>query len=78
MKSITEAPETRQVVRAAVQAARLFCHRPHVDEAVHGAVITAWVKAAQYQTEAHDSKNRAARGLTYSPSIRKPKKETDR
>lgn len=78
MRSIEGDAETRQIVRAAVQGARMFCHRPHVDEAVHGAVITAWVKAAQYQTEAHDSKNRASRGLTYSQSIRKPKKETDR
>jgi hypothetical protein len=45
-----------------------------VDEAVHGAIITAWVKAAQYPTEAHDAKNRASRGLTYYQSIRKTKK----
>lgn len=78
MKSIPADPETRQIVRAAVQAARLFCHRPHVDEGVHGMILTAWVKAAQYPPEAHDSHNRAARGLTYSPSIRKPKKGPDR
>lgn len=74
MRSVDADPETRQIVRAAVQGARLFCHRPHVDEAIHGAIITAWVKAAQYPTEAHDAKNRASRGLTYYPSIRKTKK----
>ena len=78
MRSVDEAPETRQIARAAVQGARMFCHRPHVDEAVHGLVLTAWVKAAQYPTEAHDSQNRASRGLTYYHSIRKPRKETDR
>lgn len=78
MKSITTDPETRQIVRAAVQGARMFCNRPHVDEAVHGLILTAWIKAAQYPPEAHASQNRASRGLTYSPSIRKPKKETDR
>nr|DAF53062.1 MAG TPA: hypothetical protein [Siphoviridae sp. ctJyX12] len=78
MRSVDADPETRQIVRAAVQGARLFCHRPHVDEAVHGVILTAWVKAARYPTEANDSKNRASRGLTYYPSIRKPEKETDR
>lgn len=75
MRSVEGAPETRQIVRAAVQGARMFCNRPHVDEAVHGLILTAWVKAAQYPTEAHDSHNRAARGY---PSVRKTKKETDR
>lgn len=78
MKSVEGAAETRQIVRAAVQGARLFCHRPHVDEAVHGVILTAWVKAAQYPPEAHDSHNRASRGLTYYPSISKNKKETAR
>ena len=78
MRSIEGDAETRQIVRAAVQGARLFCHRPNVDEAVHGMILTAWVKAAQYTPEAPDSHNRAARGLTYYPSVRKTKKETDR
>lgn len=78
MRSVDADPETRQIVRAAVQGARLFCHRPHVDEAVHGVILTAWIKAAQYPPEAHDSHNRASRGLTYYQSIRKTKKETGR
>lgn len=78
MRSIEEDVQTRQIVRAAVQGARLFCHRPHVDEAVHGMILTAWVAAAQYPPEARDSHNRAARSLTYYPSISKNKKETDR
>lgn len=73
MRSIEEDAETRQIVRAAVQGARLFCHRPHVDEAVHGLILTAWVRAAQYQPEAHDSHNRAARGITYFESTKTDK-----
>lgn len=34
MRAIEGDAETRQIVRAAVQGARLFCHRPHVDEGV--------------------------------------------
>lgn len=56
----------------------MFCNRPHVDEAVHGLILTAWIKAAQYPPEAHASQNRASRGLTYYQSIRKTKKETGR
>lgn len=39
-------------------------------------ILTAWVKAAQYQPEAHDSHNRAARGITYFEST-KTSKEND-
>lgn len=78
MRSIEGDAETRQIVRAAVQGARMFCNRPHVDEAVHGLILTAWIKAAQYPPEAHASQNRASRGLTYYQSIRKTKKETGR
>lgn len=76
MRSVDGAPETRQIVRAAVQGARMFCHRPHVDEAVHGLILTAWIKAAQYPPEAHASQNRAQRGSTYSKST-KTSKEND-
>lgn len=54
----------------------MFCRRPHVDEAVHGLILTAWVKAAQYPPEAHASKIRAQRGITYFKSI-KTDKEND-
>lgn len=76
MRSIEGDAETRQIVRAAVQGARMFCRRPHVDEAVHGLILTAWVKAAQYPPEAHASKIRAQRGITYFKSI-KTDKEND-
>lgn len=76
MRSVEGAPETRQIVRAAVQGARMFCHRPHVDEAVHGLILTAWIKAAQYPPEAHASQNRAPRGITYFEST-KTSKEND-
>ena len=51
--------------------------RPCRDKAAREIVRQAMERARAYPTEAHDSKNRAARGLTYYPSIRKPKKETD-
>lgn len=73
MRSVDADPETRQIVRAAVQGARIFCHRPHVDEAVHGAIITAWVKVAQYPTEVRASQNRATRGITYFESTKNHK-----
>lgn len=52
--------------------------RPCRDEAAREIVRQARKRALAYPTEAHDSQNRATRGLTYYPSIRKPKKETDR
>lgn len=70
MRAIEGDAETRQIVRAAEQGARLFCHRPHVDEAVHGLILTAWVKAAQYPPDARDSHNRAQRGITYFKSTK--------
>lgn len=73
MRYIEEDVQTRQIVRAAVQGARLFCHRPHVDEAVHGMILTAWVAAAQYQPEARDSHDRAQRGITYFKSVKTDK-----
>ena len=76
MRSVDGAPETRQIVRAAVQGARMFCHRPHVDEAVHGMILTAWIKAAQYPPEAHASRISAQRGITYFEST-KTSKEND-
>ena len=51
--------------------------RPCHDQAAREIVRQARDRALEYPTEAHDSKNRAARGLTYYPSIRKPKKETN-
>lgn len=50
--------------------------RPCHDEAAREIVRQARERALAYPTEAHDSKNRAARGLTYYPSTRKPDKET--
>lgn len=50
--------------------------RPCHDQAAREIVRQARERAAEYPTEAHDSKNRAARGLTYYPSTRKPDKET--
>lgn len=52
--------------------------RPCHDEAAREIVRQARERALTYPTEAHDSKNRAARGLTYFTSIRKPDKEKDR
>nr|DAX80448.1 MAG TPA: hypothetical protein [Caudoviricetes sp.] len=54
--------------------------RPCHDRAAQEIVRQARKRALAYQTEAHDSHNRAARGLTYYPSTRKTKtkKETDR
>lgn len=54
-----------------------FDDRPCHDQAAREIVRQARGRALEYPTEAHDSKNRAARGLTYYPSIRKPKKETN-
>ena len=56
--------------------------RPCHDKAAREIVRQARKKALAYPTEAHDSQNRAPRGLTYYPSIRKNQtktmKETDR
>ena len=52
--------------------------RPCHDKAAREIVRQARKRALVYPTEAHDSKNRATRGLTYYPSIRKTNKETDR
>lgn len=52
--------------------------RPCHDEAAWEIVRQARKRALAYPTEAHDSQNRATRGLTYYPSIRKTKKETNR
>lgn len=51
--------------------------RPCQDKAAREIVRQARKRALAYPTEAHDSKNRATRGLTYYPSIRKTTKETD-
>lgn len=51
--------------------------RPCHDKAAREIVRQARKRALVYPTEAHDSKNRATRGLTYYPSIRKTQKETD-
>lgn len=50
--------------------------RPCHDKAAREIVRRARERALTYSTEAHDSRNRAARGLTYYPSTRKPDKET--
>lgn len=54
--------------------------RPCHDKAAREIVRQARKRAIAYTTEAHDSQNRATRGLTYYPSIRKTKtkKETSR
>lgn len=52
--------------------------RPCHDKAAREIVRQARKRALAYLTEAHGSKNRATRGLTYYPSIRKTNKETDR
>ena len=51
--------------------------RPCRDKAAREIVRQARKRALVYPTEAHDSKNRATRGLTYYLSIRKTQKETD-
>lgn len=51
--------------------------RPCHDKAAREIVRQARKRALVYPTEAHDSTNRATRGLTYYPSIRKTNKETD-
>ena len=52
--------------------------RPCHDKAAREIVRQARKRALTYPTEAHDSQNRAPRGLTYYQSIRKTNKETDR
>ena len=52
--------------------------RPCRDKAAREIVRQARKRALAYPTEAHDSQNRATRGLTYYPSTRKHQKETDR
>lgn len=54
--------------------------RPCHDRAAREIVRQARKRARAYPTAAHDSHNRATRGLTYYPSTRKTKtkKETDR
>lgn len=54
--------------------------RPCHDKAAREIVRQARKRVLAYPTEAHDSHNRATRGLTYYPSTRKTKtkKETDR
>lgn len=52
--------------------------RPCHDKAAREIVRQARKRATAFPTEAHDSQNRATRGLTYYPSIRKTNKETDR
>lgn len=54
--------------------------RPCHDKAAREIVRQARKRALAYPAEAHDSQNRAPRGLTYYPSTRKTtnKKETDR
>lgn len=52
--------------------------RPCNDKAAREIVRQARKRALTYPAEAHDSQNRAPRGLTYYPSIRKTNKETDR
>lgn len=52
--------------------------RPCHDKAAREIVRQARKRATAFPTEARDSQNRATRGLTYYPSIRKTNKETDR
>ena len=53
--------------------------RPCHDKAAREIVRPAKNRVLAYPTEAHDSQNRATRGLTYYPSIKtKTKKETSR
>lgn len=51
--------------------------RPCRDKAAREIVRQARKRALAYPTEAHDSRKRATRGLTYYPSIRKTHKETE-
>lgn len=51
--------------------------RPCRDKAARDIVRQARKRALAYPTEAHDSRKRATRGLTYYPSIRKTHKETE-
>lgn len=52
--------------------------RPCHDKAAREIVRQARKRALAYPTEAHDSQNRAARGLTYYKSTSKTSKENDR
>lgn len=52
--------------------------RPCHDRAAREIVRQTRKRALAYPTEAHDSHNRAQRGLAYYPSNRKTNKETDR
>lgn len=52
--------------------------RPCHDKAAREIVRQARKRALACQTEAQDSRHRAERGITYFPSIRNNKKETDR
>lgn len=52
--------------------------RPCHDKAAREIVRQARKRATAFPAEAHDSQNRATRGLTYYPSTRKTNKETDR
>lgn len=52
--------------------------RPCHDKAAREIVRQARKRVLAYPTEAHDSQNRATRGLTYYPTTRKTKKETSR
>jgi hypothetical protein len=52
--------------------------RPCHDKAAREIVRQARKRALASPTEAHDSQRRATRGLTYYPTTRKTKKETDR
>lgn len=52
--------------------------RPCHDKAAREIVRQARKRTLAYPTEAHDSQNRATRGLVYYPTTRKTKKETDR
>lgn len=51
--------------------------RPCHDKAAREIVRQARKRALACQTEAQDSRHRAERGITYFPSTRKTKKETD-
>lgn len=51
--------------------------RPCRDKAAREIVRQARKRALAYPTEAHDSRKRASRGLTYYPSTRKTHKETE-
>ena len=50
--------------------------RPCRDKAAREIVRQAKERARAYPTEAHDSRNRASRGLTYYQSTSHPDKET--